>query len=60
MTKPKEEYRKPEIYRVKLEPEQAVLACCQIGNQRRKYINSDCGTLTDCIGLGGPSSATSS
>ena len=60
MTKPKEEYHKPQIYRVKLEPEQAVLACCIVGAQRRKYIDDTCGAATNCIGLAGPGSATSS
>ena len=56
----KEKYIKPQVYRVKLEPEQAVLACCVIGAVRRKYTNLDCGEATNCLGLDASTSATSS
>ena len=53
-------YQRPQIYRVRLEPEQAVLACCVIGSVTAKRTGTTfCGAVDPSCVHGDPPAASS-
>ena len=46
----KQTYVKPQVYQVKLEPEQAVLACCVVAASNKVRADGVCGLSCDTGG----------
>ena len=49
----KQKWQKPELTRVKLNPEQAVLSCCDSINKDNNIGSNQCNDVWGCTGSGG-------